>query len=280
MISKPIVSIAGVPISNVIYQDVLHHIDNHINRNSQTFIVTVNPEMILKASEDSHFFDLLNRADLTTPDGIGVLWAAHYLSRPLPENKVSAYLQFYQTLLAVLFCPKRIRNPLKKRVTGADLFKKIIEAAQVKPWKIFLLGASKGVAEKAIQNLNKIYPDTRFVGSFAGSPDEAEEEAICDRIDQASPDILFVAYGSPEQELWISRNLFKLDSVKVAIGVGGTFDFYAGKIKRAPRWMQTIGLEWLWRLFREPKRFSRIRNATVRFTRLVRREKMGKNPAE
>ena len=90
----------------------------------------------------------------------------------------------------------------------------------------------------------------------------------------AKPDILFVAYGSPHQEFWIHRNLFKLNSVKVAIGVGGTFDFYAGKRKRAPKWMQKIGLEWLWRLTGEPKRLSRIWNATFVFARLVAKEKI------
>jgi len=273
MTSRAHVHIAGVPVNNVSYQDVLARIDDFVTNQHKVYIVTVNPEMILNASEDDAFFELLDKAALTTPDGIGILWAAHYLSDPLFKGAFLRFFQFYGSLLSILFCPGRIRKPLKERVTGADLFRQIVDRSQKKKWKLFLLGASKGVAEKAIKNLSKLYPDAHFSGSFAGSPSEQDEEAICDLINEAKPDLLFVAYGSPEQEFWIYRNLFKLDSVKVAIGVGGTFDFYAGKVKRAPGWMQKMGLEWLWRLFREPKRFSRIWNATIRFTKLVRKEK-------
>ncbi|MBU1018200.1 WecB/TagA/CpsF family glycosyltransferase [Patescibacteria group bacterium] len=277
MTSKAHVHIAGIPINNVSYQEALRRIDDFVSAERKVYVVTVNPEMILNASEDDLFFELLNNAELTTPDGIGILWATHYLSKPLPKGKFSRYFQFYLSLLSILFAPKRIRNPLKERITGADLFREIVDRSQQKKWKIFLLGASKGVAEKAIKNLSKIYPDAHFVGSFAGSPDEGDEEGACDLINQAKPDLLFVAYGSPVQEFWIYRNLFKLNSVKVAMGVGGTFDFYADKVKRAPQWMQKVGLEWLWRLIREPKRFSRIWNATVKFVGLVRKEKMKNN---
>ncbi|MBN2095777.1 WecB/TagA/CpsF family glycosyltransferase [Candidatus Peregrinibacteria bacterium] len=280
MTSKTTVHIAGVPINSISYEDTLRHINDFVRSKRKVYIVTVNPEMILNASRDDSFFEVLEKAELTTPDGIGILWAAHYLSKPLPKNKFARYFQFYLSLLSILFTPKRIRNPLKERVTGVDLFREIVDQSTQKKWKLFLLGASKGVAEKAIENLSKIYPDTHFAGSFAGSPDEEDEEKICELINQAEPDFLFVAYGSPEQECWIYRNLFKLDSVKVAMGVGGTFDFYAGKVKRAPGWMQKVGLEWLWRLFCEPKRFSRIWNATVKFARLVRKEKMENNPAQ
>ena len=119
----------------------------------------------------------------------------------------------------------------------------------------------------------KEYPKSIFAGSYAGSPDKEDEEHIVEMINRGKPDILFVAYGSPAQELWIHRNLFKLDSVKVAIGVGGAFDFAAGMVKRAPKWVQKIGLEWLWRLIREPKRIKRIWNATYVFIKFIHKQK-------
>ena len=273
---KKHIDIAGISINNLTYEGVLKHIDQFIVNNRKVYIVTANPEMILNASRDETFFDVLNEAELSTPDGIGILWAANYLEKSLPKSTFPRYLQFYKSLFSVLFTPKKIRKPLRERVTGADLFEKVIDLSEKKRWRIFLLGASKGVAKKVIEKFSKIYPKVRFVGCFAGSPDEKEEGEICDIINEAKPDILFVAYGSPNQEFWIHRNLFKLNSVKVAIGVGGTFDFYADKRKRAPKWMQKIGLEWLWRLFCEPRRIVRIWNATARFAGLVFKEKMKK----
>ncbi len=274
------IEIAGVPINNLTYEDALKRVGNFIEDNRKVYIVTANPEMILNASRDETFLDVLNGAALLTPDGIGILWAANYLSKPLPKGRFFRYFQLYKSLFSILFYPKSICKPLKERVTGADLFQQAVDLSQDKKWKIFLLGASKGVAEKVIKHFSKIYPKAKFVGSFAGTHDEEGEEEISEIINQAKPDILFVAYGSPQQEFWIHRNLFKLNTVKVAIGVGGTFDFYAGKVKRAPKWMRKVGLEWLWRLTSEPKRFARIWNATFKFVGLVAKEKMEDKSAE
>ena len=271
---KKRIEIAEVPIDNLNYEEVLERIDGFIKNDRKVYIVTANPEMVLNASQDEDFLEVLRGAELITPDGIGILWAANYLGKPLPKKTISRYLQLYKSLFSVLFLPKRLRNPLKERVTGTDLFKKIIELSEKKAWRIFLLGASQGIAKKVIQKFSKTYPDVKFVGSFSGSPDATDEEEICEHINKAKPDILFVAYGSPEQEFWIHRNLFKLNTVKVAIGVGGAFDFHAGKIKRAPKWMQKVGLEWFFRLIRQPKRIFRIWNATVIFIKLVAKEKM------
>lgn len=274
------VDIAGVPISNLNYDGVLDHIDKFVKEKRKVYIVTANPEMILNASCDDAFSDVLNRAELVTPDGIGVLWAANYLSTPLPKGFFTRYLQFYKSLVLISLYPKRIKQPLKERVTGSDLFKKIIDESQDKKWKIFLLGASKGVAKNVISKFSKTYPKVKFVGSFVGSPHKKDEDEICDQINEAKPNILFVAYGSPQQEFWIHRNLFKLNTVNVAIGVGGTFDFYANKLRRAPKLMQKIGLEWLWRLFHQPSRIGRIWNATVKFPKLIAKEKIKNNSTE
>lgn len=268
--------IIGIPINSLSYADVLERIDRAIKNDHKIYIATVNPEMILNASQDEDFYDVLGKAEIRTPDGIGILWATYYLSLPKRKGKIKIHLQLIGSLFAVLFRPKKIRSVINERITGSDLMPKVIDYSQKKKWRIFLLGASDGIAKKAEKKLSKKYPDTFFAGSYAGSPKTEDQEEICNLINESRPDILFVAYGSPNQELWIHRNLFKLETVNVAIGVGGAFDFHAGKIKRAPRFMQKLGMEWLWRLFREPKRIARIWNATVRFIRLVARGKMEK----
>lgn len=274
------IEIVGVPIDNLDYEGVLRRVEDYILKDRKVYIVTANPEMILKASEDEEFCEILKSAEINTPDGIGIIWAAHYLSRPQLKGRFKNYFQLAGSLTSILFFPKKTRTVLKERVTGTDLIPKIVDLSQDKAWRIFLLGASDGIAKRAAKQFLKAYPKAKIVGHFSGSASHDDEEEICEKINAAKPDILFVAFGSPKQELWIHRNLFKLKSVKVAIGVGGAFDFHAGKIKRAPKWMQKVGLEWLWRLGREPKRVGRIWNATIRFTKLVAKEKMGDKPVQ
>ena len=126
--------------------------------------------------------------------------------------------------------------------------------------RIFLLGAEEGIAEDAAKKLK-----ANIVGTHSGSPKVEDEKEIIEKLNRLKPEILFIAYGAPAQELWIARNLKKIPSVKLAMGVGGSFDFIAGKTKRAPKWMQKLSIEWLYRLIKEPRRIKRILNATVRF---------------
>jgi len=177
--------------------------------------------------------------------------------------------------LALVFIkPNSCKKIIPARVSGSDLFVNVVNKSQMTGWRIFLLGAKEGVAEKAIEKLLIRYPKANFVGSYAGTPKKEDENDICSRINAVKPDVLFTAYGSPAQEFWIHKNLKKLDSVRVAVGVGGTFDFAAEQVKRAPALLQKFGLEWLWRLFLEPSRIRRIWNATFVFVRLICFEKL------
>lgn len=268
---KKIINIIGVDIDNLDYDEVINRAKEMIVNNEKKYIVTVNPEMIINALKDEEFYKILEKSEINTPDGIGILWAANFLSKPKLKWGIARIFQLFGSLFSIIIFSRK--NVLKSRVTGSDLLPRIIDYSQDNKWKIYLLGASEGIADKAVAKLSKIYPRANFVGCFAGTPKKRDEEEICDLINQAKPNVLFVAYGSPKQEVWINRNLFKLKTVNVAIGVGGSFDFYAGKIKRAPKWMQKIGLEWLWRLFKEPSRISRIWNATGKFVGLIYREK-------
>lgn len=220
--------------------------------------------MVLVAQRNENFKKVLNSAALAVPDGIGVLWASYFLS--LKRRNLFALLG---SLLAIIFAPRKIRSILPARVTGTDLLPQLCKLAARKKKKVFLLGAAPGVAERLKTKLERKIAELEISGTFAGSPLEKEETEILRRINSSEAELLFVAFGAPYQELWLARNLPKMHQVKFAAGLGGAFDFHAGLISRAPRIFRSLGLEWLWRLIRQPKRFRRIWNATFRFIRLM-----------
>ncbi len=133
---------------------------------------------------------------------------------------------------------------------------RLSEEAAVRGWRVYFLGAAPGVAEETSRRLSIRFPDLRVAGTYSGSPAQDEEDAIVSRIQASHADLLFVAYGAPKQDLWLQRNLERTGA-SVGMGVGGSFDFIAGVQTRAPRWVQRIGLEWLYRLIREPWRWRR-----------------------
>ncbi len=221
------ITILGVPIHDVTMNETLDLIGRFIVEGGPHQICTVNPEFIMAAQYDDEFMRVLNRATLNIPDGVGVLWAA-----------------------------RRMGHRLRERVGGSDLVGHIAARAAVTGWRIFLLGAAAGVAEQAAIRWRSMYPGVNIVGTWAGAPVIEQEAEIIDRITSVAPDILMVAYGAPKQDKWIARNLVSL-GVQVAMGIGGSLDFIVGTQKRAPKWMQRVGLEWLYRLIREPWRWRR-----------------------
>lgn len=239
---------------------------NLANDKKQHYITTPNPEILLESLRNNKFKKILNKSDLNTPDGIGILWAAKYLH--ITRNTNSFFikiLKWLYSLIAIPFSPKYFKTILKERVTGADLVSEICKNSANTQNKIFLLGSAEGIAKKTAEILEKKYPGVKIAGTYAGTPNSPDEKQIIQIINKARPNILFVAYGAPSQELWISRNLKKMPSVKLAAGIGGSFDFITGKLKRAPKWMQKLGLEWLYRLFQQPSRIKRIINASIVF---------------
>jgi len=191
-------------------------------------VITLNTEFVMAAQRNLAFRSAINEAALVLPDGIGVVWATHYLGQPAPE-----------------------------RVTGTDTLVALAKRCAAAGYRIYLLGAAPGVAEVAGSYLSEVAPGLEISGTYAGSPAPGEEDAIIDRIKTAGADVLCVAYGAPAQDLWIRRNLSRLPAA-VAIGVGGAYDFLSGRQRRAPRIMQRTGLEWLYRLYRQPWRWRRM----------------------
>jgi N-acetylglucosaminyldiphosphoundecaprenol N-acetyl-beta-D-mannosaminyltransferase len=218
----------GVRVHNVDSEQALHLLDAFVREGRPHHVVTVNPEFVMEARRMPEFRDVLTRAHLALPDGVGLLLAA------------------------------RIQGTrLKERVTGVDTLARAAAMAARKGYRLFLLGAAPGIAEETARRLQQASPGLEIAGTYAGSPAPEEEDEIVARIIAAAPDMLFVAYGAPRQDIWIARNLHRLN-VPVAMGVGGAFDFIAGRAKRAPKWMQRAGLEWLHRLVREPWRWRRM----------------------
>ena len=234
--------ILGVAVENIIEAEAIERIAGFVTEARPHQIVTVNPEFVMEARHNSAFRRVLAAADMATPDGFGLLLAA------------------------------RLRgSAFRGRVTGVALTELIAERAAKHGWSLFLLGAAPGVAERAAAALQRNHPGLRIAGCYAGSPRRDDEPALRSRIGAAQPTVLLVAYGHPAQELWIARNQ-PLLRVPVAIGVGGVFDYLAGETPRAPAWMRRIGLEWLYRLIRQPQRWRRILVAVPLFLWAALRE--------
>lgn len=191
-------------------------------------VVTLNTEFVMEARRNRAFREVINTAALVIADGIGIVWATHLGKMPVPE-----------------------------RIAGTDTVQALANRCARRGYRLYLLGAAPGIAEQAAERLQAIAPGLEIAGTYAGSPALEEEDAILQRLRDANADVVCVAYGAPAQDLWIKRNLARLP-VAVAMGVGGAFDFLSGRQRRAPRSMQRLGLEWLYRLYREPWRWKRM----------------------
>lgn len=222
------VSILGMEIDNLTEDEAVQRIQEFIEAGTPHQVATVNTEFLMQAREDAAFRNVLATSDLALPDGAGLLWAS-----------------------------RLVGCPLKARVTGVDLVRRLAKLAQERGYCLFLLGAAEGVALSVAEALKKEFPGLAVAGTHAGSPAPEEKEGIIDLIKRARPHLLFVAFGAPQQEVWIRRNLHCL-GVPVVIGVGGAFDFISGRVRRAPIWMRSRGLEWLYRLVQEPWRWRRM----------------------
>jgi len=240
--------ILGIKIDELDQGRVLTQIGEWLVAEGQHQIATINPEFAVAAQKNQDFKNLLNRTALNTCDGFGLV--------------LTARLLYGHRLL---------------RVTGADLSRKLLEGV-LPIAKIYLLGGAPDIA-KAVRTK---FVFTGIVGAEDGgkiNPDGKRlenNEAVIERINASGANILLVAFGQIKQERWIAENLAGMPGVKVAIGVGGTLDYLAGIVPRAPKWLRSLGLEWLFRLIKEPKRGGRIWQATAVFGWLALKEKIKK----
>ena len=204
-------------------------------------VVTINPEFVVQAQDDPSFRAVLNAADLNLADGVGIVWASHVVGAPVPE-----------------------------RVAGVDAVERLAALAGRQGYRIYFLGGRPGVAEGAARTLAARYGPDLVAGAQAGSPAEEKAGILLEAIGAARADALLVAFGAPTQDGWIARHRPSLD-VGLAMGVGGAFDFITGAVPRAPRPLQRLGLEWAFRLVRQPWRWRRMLRLP-RFVWLVLRQ--------
>jgi N-acetylglucosaminyldiphosphoundecaprenol N-acetyl-beta-D-mannosaminyltransferase len=240
------INVLDVPVDVVTITEAVQTIEGFIHEKTAHLIVTANAEMVMQAADDQELHSILVHADMVVADGAGVVWAAKHQGCPLPE-----------------------------RVAGADLVPRLFELSARKGYKVFMLGSAPGIAEKAAAHVREKFPGVVICGMQDGYFAPAEEAAVVAHIKEVNPDILLVALGVPRQEKWIWRHKDNLN-IPVCMGVGGVFDVLAGVAQRAPLWMQKAGLEWFYRLLKQPERLGRM-SALPKFVLRVRGSNRTKN---
>jgi N-acetylglucosaminyldiphosphoundecaprenol N-acetyl-beta-D-mannosaminyltransferase len=234
--------VLGVPVAPFDLDRAVAHLERALDDGERVFVVTANPEFVMHARSDAGLLSAPPGTRLLVlPDGVGLVLAAR--------------------LLGIPSFPGRAR--------GRDLVVRLARIAARRGLSLFLLGAADGVAARAALALAAQVEGLEVAGTHAGSAEDDDALAV---VAAAQPDILLVAYGMPKQERWIARNLPRLDGVRIAVGVGGAFDYLAGDARLPPSWIARLGLEWLWRLVRQPWRWRR-QLALPLFLLLVLRER-------
>ncbi len=222
------VDIMGVAFDTITREQAKQKLIMAFKGNRCICVYTPNPEMVMEAQKDHEFMAVLQRADLVVPDGIGIVLASY-----LTQTRI------------------------KERVAGYDLVQSLLKEMPPQGYSCYFLGGSPGVVEQAAYKMKQKYKGLQIVGSHHGYFSEEEEQSVIDEIQRLRPDLLLVGLGFPRQEKWIDQYRHTLP-VKVCIGVGGSFDGMAGKVKRAPVLFQRLGLEWFYRLVAQPTRAKRM----------------------
>ena len=248
MENSGIVDICGVRINNVSMHEAVQKVSFFIERKKPVFLTTPNADHIVKLQKDPEFHNIYEKAELVLADGMPLIWASKFLG-----------------------------TPLKEKVSGSDLFPELCRLSADRGFKVFFFGGREGAAGKTSNAMKAKYPGLDVVGfyspPFGFEADEKENIKIYNMIKNSGPDILFVGLGAPRQEKWIFSYYRQL-SVPVSVGVGITFEFVSGMVKRAPKWMQKSGLEWFWRILQEPGRlWKRYIIEDMKFFWLVLRQR-------
>lgn len=226
------INIRGVMFDNVTFDEAVDTLISRLDGGEMTALYTPNSEIVQACIESPELYDVINSAEMIVPDGIGVIKAGKILSTPFKGGKVAGI---------------EVGEAVLRRVAGTE-------------HKVFLLGGKPGVAEEARKKLLEKYPGINFVGENDGyfKKEGEENAAVIDKINSTDADVLFVCLGAPAQEKWIAANRASFSSVKLMMGLGGSLDGYAGIAKRAPKVFIDLGLEWFYRLIKDPKRIGRM----------------------
>ncbi|EJT5920194.1 WecB/TagA/CpsF family glycosyltransferase [Clostridium perfringens] len=240
------IKLLNTEVDNLTMEEAIDEAEKLLLENKTSYIVTPNVDHIVKLEEDKEFQEVYRNANLILTDGMPLIWIS-----------------------------KIKKNPIKEKISGSDFFPKLCERAAAKGYSIFLLGAAEGVAAKAAENLKEKYKGLNVVGTYSPSygfeKKSDEVKYIIKIINDAKPDILAVGLGAPKQEKFLYK--YKMDlNVPISLAIGASIDFEAGNIRRAPLWMQKFGLEWFYRLCKEPKRmFKRYIIDDMKILRIARK---------
>ncbi|MDD5594164.1 MAG: WecB/TagA/CpsF family glycosyltransferase [Candidatus Margulisbacteria bacterium] len=221
------IDFSGIKVDNVTLTEAAEIVRHFIIEGKPRVVVTPNPEMIVAAQTDAEFKKLINSADLRVADGISMVVVSQILGRPL-----------------------------KERVSGIDLMLKLLEIGADYNYRVFLLGGAPGVAEEAAKKIKDRFPGLVIAGTQNGYFNAGDETGIVKKIKEADPDLLFVGLGAGRQEKWLNQHLYELGAT-VGMTIGGSLDVLSGRKQRAPKWVQALYIEWLYRLLTEPQRWKR-----------------------
>lgn len=277
---RKLMNLFGVPVVLASKNDVVAWCEERLLANLKTRVVTANPEILLRARSEAWFNAVVRKADLVTPDGAGVCWAAIFFR--LAEQSKSFFeiiKLFIYTLWDVVFGRKE-RYDFPERVSGSDLLWNIVDLAEKLNEKVYLIGGENGTAQRAALRIKNEYLNLNIM---AYGPDHMSTPyspySLHNELEKFKPSVVFVAYGSPKQEEWIGQNMHRYPSIKLAMGVGGALDFIAGNAARAPLRLQNHALEWFWRLYQRPSRLIRVLRAIIVFPIIILISQLKRNYA-
>lgn len=275
------ISVAGLQVTQGTKLEVLKELEHRLQSGIQTSIATPYSEFLYASLRSPEIRDILNQADISIPDGVGMLWAETFLQRPLVKSNskllriIHATWQIISTGAQILLNPQSIYKTFPEKIVGADFFWDLARLAEHRGDTIFLLGGYGKTTSTVAKILKNKYPKLAIAGlsnaNYPGTPE------LLENIRRTQSKYLFVAWGPIRQEQWILDNLQHLPDVKLAIGLGATFDYVAGTKKAPPKLIRQLGLEWLFRLLTQPYRYKRIYNATIGLIILLIQYKVSDN---
>lgn len=239
--SDEYVEILGLKFNNLTYKEFLKELYRQLQQKNKSFVVTANPEIVMYAKKDNHYFKLIQNADYIAPDGIGIVSAAHFLN-----------------------------TPIKQRIPGFELTLGLLEIANRLGKRVYFIGGKEDIVEKAVGKVTNQWPNIEIAGFHHGYFDH-NNPAYIDMVKETNPDIVLVALGFPTQENWGTDYLNKANH-GIVMGVGGSFDVLSGEVKRAPELVQKLNVEWLYRFLQNPKRYKRL-YAIPKFVKTIMQEK-------
>ena len=233
------VKILQVKFDSLVSKSLIKNLKERINLSQKTFVVTANPEIVMHGNKDENYLNLINNADFVIADGFGIILGSKIIGNEIPE-----------------------------RIAGFDLMTSLLNMASKEGWGVYFLGAKEDVVNRAVQKIKETFPALNIVGWHNGYFDFKSKEFKLE-IASKKPDLIFVGLGFPNQEYWIANSL-PLFNKGLFMGVGGSFDVWAGEVKRAPEIWQRLNLEWLYRLIQQPKRWKRMAVLPVFVLKMVR----------